>query len=307
MRGMKLTELAAFMAVAEHQSFTKAAEQLGLSRPTLTQNIRSLEERLGVRLLNRTTRSVSMTEVGRFLIAQLRPAFESLNGAVEQLNSFRAKPAGSLRIVAVPMAATMVVGPVIAQFLEEYPDIDLEISTEYSPQDIVSGRFDAGIRIEEHIEKDMIAVRVSGRLRPYVVGSPTYLASHPAPETLADLPKHNCIRFRYPHGGLNRWTFVKKGRPQEVAVNGTLIVNDFHLVVRAALDGVGLGFVPPYYVGEHIAEGRLVSLLARWVPQYSGFFLYYSGRRQLPATLKALIRHLRKNAAAVPRSDRGGL
>jgi DNA-binding transcriptional LysR family regulator len=307
MCGMKLTELAAFMAVAEHQSFTKAAEQLGLSRPTLTQNIRSLEERLGVRLLNRTTRSVSMTEVGRFLIAQLRPAFESLNGAVEQLNSFRAKPAGSLRIVAVPMAATMVVGPVIAQFLEEYPDIDLEISTEYSPQDIVSGRFDAGIRIEEHIEKDMIAVRVSGRLRPYVVGSPTYLASHPAPETLADLPKHNCIRFRYPHGGLNRWTFVKKGRPQEVAVNGTLIVNDFHLVVRAALDGVGLGFVPPYYVGEHIAEGRLVSLLERWVPQYSGFFLYYSGRRQLPATLKALIRHLRKNAAAVPRSDRGGL
>jgi DNA-binding transcriptional LysR family regulator len=307
MRGMKLTELAAFMAVAEHQSFTKAAEQLGLSRPTLTQNIRSLEERLGVRLLNRTTRSVSMTEVGRFLIAQLRPAFESLNGAVEQLNSFRAKPAGSLRIVAVPMAATMVVGPVIAQFLEEYPDIDLEISTEYSPQDIVSGRFDAGIRIEEHIEKDMIAVRVSGRLRPYVVGSPTYLASHPAPETLADLPKHNCIRFRYPHGGLNRWTFVKKGRPQEVAVNGTLIVNDFHLVVRAALDGVGLGFVPPYYVGEHIAEGRLVSLLERWVPRYSGFFLYYSGRRQLPATLKALIRHLRKNAAAVPRSDRGGL
>lgn len=305
MRGMKLTELAAFMAVAEHQSFTKAAEQLGLSRPTVTQSIRSLEERLGVRLLHRTTRSVSVTDVGRFLIGQLRPAFDSLNGAVEQLNSFRAKPAGSLRIVAVPMAATMVLGPVIAEFLNEYPDIDLEISTDYSPQDIVSGHFDAGIRIEEHIEKDMIAVRVSGRLRPYVVGSPAYLATHPAPETLADLPKHNCIRFRYPHGGLNRWTFVKKGRPQEVAVNGTLIANDFHLVVRAALDGVGLGFVPPYYVGDYVAQGRLVSLLERWVPQYSGFFLYYSGRRQLPATLKALIRYLKKNAAAVPHSDRG--
>lgn len=299
MRGMKLTEMAAFMAVAEHQSFTKAAEQLGLSRPTLTQNIRSLEERLGVRLLHRTTRSVSTTEVGRFLITQLRPAFDSLNGAVEKLNTFRAKPAGSLRIVAVPMACTMVLGPVIAQFLKEYPDIDLEISTDYSPQDIVSGRFDAGIRIEEHIEKDMIAVRVSGRLRPYVVGSPEYLAAHPAPETLADLPKHNCIRFRYPHGGLNRWAFVKKGRQQEVAVSGSLIVNDFNLVIRAALDGVGLGFVPPYYVGNHVAEGRLISLLERWVPQYSGFFLYYSGRRQLPTTLKALIRHLKKNAASV--------
>lgn len=304
MRGMKLTEMAAFMAVAEHQSFTKAAEQLGLSRPTLTQNIRSLEERLGVRLLYRTTRSVSTTEVGRFLITQLRPAFESLNGAVEQLNSFRAKPAGSLRIVAVPMAATMVLGPIMGQFLKEYPDIDLEISTDYSPQDIVSGRFDAGIRIEEHIDKDMIAVRVTGRLRPYVVGSPAYLAAHPAPETLADLTKHNCIRFRYPHGGLHRWTFVKKGRQQEVAVTGNLIVNDFNMVIRAALDAVGLGFVPPYFVGDHLAEGRLVSLLDRWLPRYSGFFLYYSGHRQLPATLKTLIKHLKKNATRAPRSGR---
>ena len=158
---MKLTEMAAFMAVAEHQSFTKAAEQLGLSRPTLTQNIRALEERLGVRLLNRTTRSVSATDVGRFLISQLGPALDSLNETVEQLNSFRAKPAGSLRIIAVPMAVTMVLGPVLASFLREYPDIDLEVSADYSPQDIVSGRFDAGIRIEEHIEKDMIAVRVT--------------------------------------------------------------------------------------------------------------------------------------------------
>ncbi len=303
MRGMKLTELAAFMAVADHRSFTKAAEQLGLSRPTLTQNIRSLEERLGVRLLHRTTRSVSTTEIGSFLITQLRPAFDGLYGAVEQLNNFRAKPAGSLRITAVPMAATMVLAPILAPFLAEYPDVNLEISTDYSPQDIVSGRFDAGIWIEEHIEKDMIALRVTGRLRPFVIGSPAYLAVHPAPESLADLPKHNCIRFRYPHGGLNRWTFVQKGRPQEVAVDGTLTVNDFHLVVRAALDGVGIGFVPPYYVGNHIAEGRLVSLLDRWAPRYSGFFLYYSSRRQVPGTLKALIKHLKRNLNAASNTD----
>ena len=304
MRGMKLTELAAFMAVADHRSFTKAAEQLGLSRPTLTQNIRSLEERLGVRLLHRTTRSVSTTEIGSFLITQLRPAFDGLYGAVEQLNSFRAKPAGSLRITAVPMAAAMVLAPMLAPFLAEYPDIDLEISTDYSPQDIVSGRFDAGIWIEDHIEKDMIAHRVSGRLRPYVIGSPAYLSAHPAPETLADLPEHNCIRFRYPHGGLGRWTFVQKGRPQEVAVDGTLVVNDYNLVVRAALDGIGIGFVPPYYVSNHVTEGRLVSLLEKWVPRYSGFVLFYSSRRQIPATLKAFIKHLKKNASDIARADR---
>ena len=286
MRGMKLTELAAFMAVADHRSFTKAAEQLGLSRPTLTQNIRALEERLGVRLLHRTTRSVSTTEIGNFLIAQLRPAFDGLDGAVERLNDFRSKAAGSLRITAVPMAATMVLAPIMARFLAEYPDIDLEISTDYAPQDIVSGRFDAGVRIGEHIEKDMIALRSADRLRPYVIGSPRYLSDHPQPQALADLPRHNCIRFRYPHGGLNRWTFTHKGHSQEVAVNGNLIVNDFQMVVRAVLDGAGIGYVPPYFVGNHIAEGRLVSLLDRWLPRYSGFFLYYSSRRQIPARLK---------------------
>ncbi len=298
MRGMKLTELAAFMAVADHRSFTKAAGQLGLSRPTLTQNIRSLEERLGVRLLHRTTRSVSTTEIGSFLIAQLRPAFDGLYGAVERLNDFRSKPAGSLRITAVPMAVTMVLAPVMARFLVEYPDIDLEISTDYSPQDIVSGRFDAGIRIGEHIEKDMIALRVSGRLRPYLIGSPGYLSAHAVPQALGDLPKHNCIRFRYPHGGLNRWTFVQKEHLQEVAVSGNLIVNDFQMVVRAALDGIGIGYVPPYFIGKHIAEGRLVSLLDKWLPRYSGFSLYYSSRRQIPGPLKALINSLKKSAKA---------
>jgi DNA-binding transcriptional LysR family regulator len=292
---MKLTELAAFMAVADHRSFTKAAEQLGLSRPTLTQNIRSLEERLGVRLLHRTTRSVSTTEIGSFLITQLRPAFDGLYGAVDQLNNFRAKPIGLLRVTAVPMAASMVLEPILAPFLSEYPGINLEISTDYSPQDIVSGRFDAGIRIGEHIEKDMIALRVSGRLQPFLIASPEYLSKHPAPVTLTDLPQHNCIRFRYPHGGLNRWTFVQKGRPQEVAVDGSLIANDFHMVVRAAIDGVGIGYVPPYYVGNYVIEGRLVSLLERWVPRYSGFFLYYSSRRQIPGTLKALIKYLKRN------------
>ena len=307
MRGMKLNELAAFMAVADHRSFTKAAEQLGLSRPTLTQNIRSLEERLGVRLLHRTTRSVSTTEIGNFLITQLRPAFDSLYGAVEQLNNFRAKPAGLLRITAVPMAANMVVAPILAQFLTEYPNINLELSSDYAPQDIVSGRFDAGIWIEERIEKDMIALRVTGRLRPFVIASPAYLSAHPAPQALADLPKHNCIRFRYPHGGLNRWTFVHKGRPQEVAVDGTLVVNDFNLVVRAALDGVGIGFVPPHYVGDHVADGRLISLLERWVPRYSGFFLYYSSRRQIPGTLRALIKHLKKNRNLAAGANRSAL
>jgi DNA-binding transcriptional LysR family regulator len=294
MRGAEFAEMAAFLSVAEHRSFTKAALRLGLSKSTVTQSVRSLEDRLGVRLLNRTTRSVATTEIGDFLLTRLRPAFDDVTSAVDQLNDFRDKPAGLLRIATLPMAANLLLGPMMGDFLREYPDIRLDISLDYARPDIIAERFDAGIRIGEHIEKDMIAVRLGGPIRPAVVAAPAYFARHPPPQVPQDLQKHDCIRFRYPNGDITRWRFSRKRQTKEIRVTGRVTLNDFPLVVRAALEGVGIAYLPPYFAVNLVAEGRLVQVLEDWMPSYSGFFLYYSSKRQVPATLKALIKFLQK-------------
>jgi DNA-binding transcriptional LysR family regulator len=299
MRGTQFSELSAFVAVAEQASFTKAAKQIGLSTATLSQTIRALEERLGVRLLNRTTRSVSPTEAGEQLLARLRPALDGFDDALESMNAFRDRPAGHLRLTVPPPVASFVLAPLLASFLAQYPEIALEISAEAALVDIVANRFDAGIRIGPLVARDMIAVPITDKLRVVVVASPEYLAQHPRPQTPKDLQTHNCIRLRFGIGGILPWHFVVDGKRIEFDVEGALIVNENDLAVRAALDGVGVYYGLEDYVAPMIADGRLESLLDGWMPPPAdGFYLYYPSRRQNPAALQALIGFLRANFKA---------
>jgi DNA-binding transcriptional LysR family regulator len=227
MRGTQFAELSAFVAVAEHRNFTKAAAQLGMSRPSLSHTIRSLEERLGVRLLNRTTRSVALTEAGERLLADAQPVLDGIDKAIEAVNAFRDKPSGALRLSMTRVTATFIVGPLLPEFLAKFPDIKLEIAADDTHSDIVSSRFDAGIRIGERIAKDMIAVRVLADQRLTAVASPAYLARHPRPATPQDLHAHNCVRLRSDwDGSIQSWEFENAGRRLEVAVEGSLVVND---------------------------------------------------------------------------------
>ena len=301
MRGAEFAEMSVFAVVAEHKSFARAAAQLGVSPSTLSHSLRSLEERLGVRLLNRTTRSVAPTDIGKRLLARLRPPLDELEAVVESLNAFRDKPAGHLRIVMPQLAAGLVIAPVLARFVAAYPAIVLEISTSPSLTNIVGGDFDAGIRRGERVERDMIAVRVSGPVRMAVVAAPAYLARHPAPSTPRELRAHDCVRFRMPDGTLFPWQFTERGEPFEVAVSGSVIVNDRDFVLHAALGGVGVAYMAADLIRPEIAAGRLVVLLEEWTPPWSGLFLYYPSRRQLPAPLQVFIDFLRDNLA---RSER---
>jgi DNA-binding transcriptional LysR family regulator len=289
MRKPSLAEMSAFVAVAERASFAKAARQLGLSRSTLSEAIRGLEEKLGVRLLNRTTRSVAPTEIGERLLAELRPAIANFEVAVESINVFRDKLAGNLRLTVPRPAAKMVIEPILAKFLTAHPGITLEVSIDSALTDIVRERFDAGIRPGHRVEKDMIAVRVSEDARPTVVASPKYLARHPAPRVPADLRGHNCVRQRFASGVVNRWDFEKRGKSLEVAVTGSLITSHSDLAIRAALDDIAIARVPATFVEAHITSNQLVPLLENWAPRSVGFFLYYPSRRQLPAALQAFI------------------
>jgi DNA-binding transcriptional LysR family regulator len=296
MRGTQFAELSAFMAVAEQASFTKAAKRLGLSTATLSQTVRALEERLGVRLLNRTTRSVAATDAGERLLTQLRPLLDGFDAAIESVNAFRDRPAGHLRLTMPPPVAKFVLAPVLARFLERYPEIGIEIAVETGLTDIVAGRFDAGFRRGDLVARDMIAVRVTDDLRPVAVASPDYLARHGRPQTPADLHGHNCIRLRLPGGGFIPWQFVVQGKTAEFEVDGSVIVNDPELVVSAALDGIGVAYLVEDYVSPLIADGRLVCLLeASMPPPANGFFMFYPSRRQNLAALQALIEFLRAN------------
>lgn len=296
MRGTRFAELSAFVAVAELSSFTKAARQLGISTATLSQTIRALEESLGVRLLNRTTRSVALTEAGGRLLAQLRPLLDEFDEAVESVNAYRDKPAGHLRLTTPPPAAHFVLGPLLARFLDHYPEITLDISVQSALTDIVTGRYDAGIRIGSRLARDMIAFRITDNVRYIVVASPGYLERYSPPPTPADLRSHNCIRLRLSAGGFIPWKFITQGKAAEVEVEGSLILDDPQLVVRAALDGIGIAYIDEDYVAPMIADGRLVRLLEEAVvPTTEGFFLYYPSRRQNSAALKALIDFLRAN------------
>ena len=296
MQKLGFTEMTAFVAIAERLSFAKAAVQLGVSRSALSETMRGLEDKLGVRLLNRTTRSVALTQVGERLLAELRPALASFEAAVESINQFRDKPAGHLRLTVPRPAAKMVIEPILGKFLAAYPAISLEIATDSALTDIVRDRFDAGIRPGHVLEQDMIAIRVGEDARPTVVGSPDYLRSHGHPKTPADLQTHNCIRQRFASGAIHQWAFEKRGKSVEVMVKGSLIVSDGDLALRAALDGVGLARLSTTLIGPHVAARRLVSLLEDWTPRSVGFFLYYPSRRQAPAALQAFVDFLKAHA-----------
>src|SRR5215471_15555470 len=291
-----IAEMSAFVAIAERASFAKAATQLGVSRSSLSESLRALEERLGVRLLNRTTRSVALTEAGERLLSQLRPLLDNFDSALESVNTFRDSPAGHVRLTVPRPAVRTVIEPILSRFLRAYPAVTLEVAIDSALTDIVRDRFDAGIRPGHRVEQDMIAVRVGEDARPKLVASPAYLARHPAPKEPADLRSHNCIRQRFGSGIIQRWPFEKRGKAIEVTVTGSLISSDGDLAIRAALDGVGIARVPATYVETHIAGKRLVALLDDWAPPSVGFFLYYPSRRQMPAALQALIDVLKAHA-----------
>jgi len=289
----ELSVLSAFLAVAEERSFTRAAQRLGVSTSALSHAIRGLEERFGVRLLARTTRSVAPTDAGEQLIARLRPALGDIRGALDLISGFRDRPAGRVRLVVSPLAATTVLAPKLGQFARDYPDVVLDVTTDESRVDLVAARFDAGIHFGEFIERDMVAVRVSKDHRPAIVGSPSYFESHPKPASPRDLLSHRCINYRHGSAGVYRWEFDKGKQSLAVAVNGPLIVNDVEIMIRAAIDGVGLAFMSEERAAPHLASGALVRVLEDWCPPFPGFFLYYPSRRQLPAGLSALIETLR--------------
>ena len=296
MRGASLAEMRAFLAVAEQASFARAAVQLDVSRSALSETVRGLEEKLGVRLLNRTTRSVSLTDAGERLLGELRPALESVSTALESVNLYRDTPAGHLRLTVPRPAARTVIEPMLASFLEAHPAITMEISTDSALTDIVRDRFDAGIRPGHRLEQDMVALRVGEDARPTVVASPDYLERHRRPVEPRDLQLHNCIRQRFASGALAPWVFEKGSGTLEVAVTGSLIVSDGDLALRAALDGVGIARLPISSVERHVVDGVLVPLLENWKPKSVDFYLYYSSRRQTPAALRALIDFLKQAA-----------
>jgi DNA-binding transcriptional LysR family regulator len=296
MRRISLAEMRAFLAVAEQASFAKAAVELNLSRSSLSETVRGLEEKLGVRLLNRTTRSVSLTEAGERLVSQLYPALESVSTALESVNLYRDSPAGHLRLTVPRPAARTVIEPILAKFLATYPSITLEISIDSALTDIVRHRYDAGIRPGHRLEQDMVALRVGEDARSTVVASPDYLQCHSRPTKPSDLQQHNCILRRFASGALAPWIFERKGKTVEVAVSGSLIVNDGDLALRAALDGIGIARLPISSVETFIANGRLVPLLEEWKPGSVDFYLYYSSRRQKSAALSALVDFFKTHA-----------
>jgi len=288
-----LNVLSAFLLVAEERSFTRAAKQLDVSPSALSHAIRALEERVGVRLLARTTRSVAPTEAGEEFLARLRPALGDIRGALELLSGHRDRPAGRVRLLVAPIAAMTVLAPKLGRFAREYPDVVLDVTTDENRIDLVAGRFDAGIHLGEFIERDMIAIRVSRELTPAIVGSPGYFKSHPKPASPRDLTSHRCINFRHGSGPVYRWEFDKGSESLTVAVSGPLIVDDVDVMLRAAVDGAGLAYTTVEHAGEQLASGKLLRALGDWCPPFPGFYLYYPSRRQLPAALSALIETLR--------------
>ena len=294
MRGTEYAELAAFVAVAQERSFRRASMRLGLSPSALSHTIRELEERLGAKLLNRTTRSVAPTDAGLSLLGRLAPAFADIAGAVGAVSAFRDQPSGTVRLNLPKLAAQTTLAPAFGRFARAYPDVHLELTVDDGLTDIVAGGFDAGIRPGERVQRDMVAVRVTPDLRTAVVGSPGYLGLRPRPRTPHDLRDHACINYRWAGSrALYRWPFEKAGETLEVAVEGPLTLNDTDLILAAALDGVGLACTLESVVAGHVAAGRLVRLLEEWCQPFSGFFLYYPGRRQVPTALRALIDFLK--------------
>jgi DNA-binding transcriptional LysR family regulator len=295
MPGPSLAETTAFVAVLEQRSFNKAARRLGLSPPRVSELVRQLEEQLGVRLVERTTRTVAATVAGERLMRRLKPILEDYQAALDLVNDFRDKPAGALRLTVPPPVADFAFMPAMARFLSAYPEIRLEISADSSLTDIVAGRFDAGIRAAERLERDMIAVRISEEIPLVVAAAPSYLARRGKPRTPQDLGAHECIRIRFPSGTMVKWRFRLNRRMVEVAVDGRLVVSDTPLARGAAVEGAGLLQVPRTSLSRELGDGSLVTVLDEFQPPpLSGFFLYYPGRRHVRPALKALIDFLRE-------------
>lgn len=292
MRGSEFAELRAFIEIIEHGNFSRAAIYLGLAPSTLSQTIRALEQRLGVRLLQRTTRSISLTEAGEHLLAQIRPIFEELDLAVESINDFRDVPMGTLRLSVSAIPAQMIIAPLLKDFLKEYPAISLDIDVDNANVDIVKERFDAGIRYGRLIAKNMVMVKASPPSRLIAAASPDYLAAHPSLKDPLDLQQHVCIRYRLGDKQLLIWQFEKNKKKIEVGVTGPLIVNNIDLMLKAMRDGIGIGYMAEVYIHEDIQAGRLVPVLTHWSPTYDSWYLYYASRQHLSAPLKVFIQFL---------------
>jgi DNA-binding transcriptional LysR family regulator len=290
----ELGDLMAFLAVAEERSFTRAAAKLGTSQSALSYTVRRLEARLGVRLLTRTTRSVASTEAGERLLRTLGPAFDEIDAELAGLSKFREKPAGTIRITTGEHAASSILWPTLEKFLPDYPDIKVEVVVDAGLTDIVTERYDAGIRLGEQVAKDMIAVRVGPDIRMVVVGAPSYFSTRSRPKKPQDLVSHNCINLRLQtSGGLYAWEFEKGGRELKVRVEGQLVFNGLALVLNAALAGFGLAYLPEDQVKAHLADGHLVRVLAECCPPFSGYHLYYPSRRQPTPAFTLLVDALR--------------
>jgi DNA-binding transcriptional LysR family regulator len=294
MRRENVGDLLAFLAVARERSFTKAAAKLGVSQSALSQTIRGLEVRLGLRLLTRTTRSVSATEAGERLLANVGSRFEEIQAELDALTELREKPAGTVRITAGEHAAYTVLSPALAKLLPSYPDIKVEVSVDYGFTDIVAQRYDAGVRIGEDVAKDMIAVRIGPDMRMAVVGAPPYFETRPPPKKPQDLTEHNCINVRMPtYGGLYAWEFEKGKRELRVRVDGQIVCNTIRQRLDAALAGLGLAYMPEDVAQPHIARGTLVRVLEDWCAPFSGYHLYYPSRRQSSPAFALLVDALR--------------
>jgi len=284
-----LSDLTALVAISAHRSFRKAADELGQSPSTLSHMMRSLEAGMGLRLLHRTTRSVSPTEAGERLIARLRPVLRDLDEALEEVDVFRGRPSGTLRINAGEIGARLLLRAVVPVFLSRFPEMSLDLVTEGRLVDIVAGEFDAGFRLGEAVPRDMISVRFGGETRFVAVASPDYLAARGAPRTPDDLKQHACIRVRLPSGKPFRWEFAKHGQELAVDVPGTLTLDHTELMTEAAAAGLGIAYVSDRVARPYLERGALLAVLEEWCPAVPGLFLYYPGHRHVPAGLRAFI------------------
>lgn len=289
-----VNDLLAFLAVARERSFTKAAARLGVSQSALSHTVRNLEERIGLRLLTRTTRSVAPTEAGERLLRTVGPRFDEIDAELAALSELREKPAGNIRITTGEHAANTILWPALMTLLPDYPDIGVEVVVDSGLRDIVAERYDAGIRLGESLDKDMIALPIGPELRMAVVGAPSYFATWPRPMAPQDLTSHNCINMRMQtHGGLYAWEFEKEGRALRVRVEGQLVFNSITSILDAAVAGLGLAYVFEDMAVPHVAAGRLIRVLADWCPPFSGYHLYYTSRRQPTPAFAILVDALR--------------
>lgn len=289
----RLQELSAFMAVADHRSFQRAAIARGVTRSALSHAVKKLEEDLGVRLLSRNTRSVALTEAGNLLLGRLKPAFGDIGQAIEELNRFRDTPAGTVKLTVPRAIGVSLMGPVLARLVHQNPGLSIEVSSNDALVNIIEAGFDAGIRFGERLQQDMIAVRIGLPLSFAVVGAPSYFRDRVAPVTPADLMSHQCIRYRFPSGAAFPWEFERQGSAMQIDVRGPLVLDDQELMIEAAVAGCGLAFVFADRVERHLDDGRLIRCLASWCPQFSDLFLYYPNRAFVPAGLRAVIDCLR--------------